>query len=59
VKPYAFAEAVLDHYGVSGDHADDLFPRIETAVQNSAVETGGWGTGSLCAYHYEQAAKDE
>ncbi len=39
--------------------ADDAHERIEMALRGSGVETGGWGDGSLCAYHNEQAAKDD
>ncbi len=59
VDPSAFAEAVLKYYDISDDDADDIRERIEAAVRNSAVETGGWGDGSLCAYHNEQMAKDD
>lgn len=59
VDPSAFAEAVLKHYEISDDEADDIRERIEAAIRNSAVETGGWGDGSLCAYHNEQMAKDD
>jgi ppGpp synthetase/RelA/SpoT-type nucleotidyltranferase len=59
VRPFAFAEAVLRHYDVSDDEADDIHERIEIAVRNSSTETGGWGDGSLCAYHNEQMAKDD
>ena len=59
VDPSAFAEAVLKHYGVADDEAGNIRERIEAAIRNSAVETGGWGDGSLCAYHNEQMAKDD
>ncbi|MEX4009843.1 GTP pyrophosphokinase [Neoaquamicrobium sediminum] len=53
----AFAEAAMKQYDVEDD--DDIRERIETAVTNSGVDTGGWGDGSLCAYHNEQAGKDD
>jgi hypothetical protein len=58
VEPFAFAEAVLRHYGAA-DEGRDLHQRIETAVLRSSTETGGWGDGSLCAYHNEQASKHD
>jgi putative GTP pyrophosphokinase len=59
VDPSAFAEAMLRHYDISDGEADDIRERIEARIRNSAVETGGWGNGSLCAYHNEQMAKDD
>jgi hypothetical protein len=56
VQPYAFAEAAVEHYGVPDGGYDE---RIVAAVDKSSAETGGWGDGSLCAYHYERAAKDD
>jgi hypothetical protein len=58
VEPFAFAEAVFRHYGAA-DEEGDLHQRIERAILRSSAETGGWGDGSLCAYHHEQAAKDD
>ena len=54
-----FAEAALSHYRVPDDEADDIRNRINAAIRNSAVDSGGWGDGSLCAYHNEQMAKDD
>lgn len=59
IDPFSFAEAAVQHYEISGDDADDAHERIETAIRASGVEIGGWGDGSLCAYHNEQAAKDD
>ena len=58
VDPSAFAEAALKHYDTA-DEDGDLSERIEVAIRRSSPETGGWGDGSLCAYHNEQAAKDD
>jgi ppGpp synthetase/RelA/SpoT-type nucleotidyltranferase len=49
VESFAFAEAILHHYGVADERGDDLHQRIETAILQSTTETGGWGDGSLCA----------
>ncbi len=54
VDPYAFAEAVIQHYGA----ADDVHDDIEAATRNSQVETGGWGDGTYCAYHNDRLDKD-
>ena len=59
VQPFSFAEAVVEHYGVSEADADDAHERIENAVRSSGIEIGGYEEGSLCAYHNEQAAKDD
>ena len=40
VDTYAFAEAATHHYGCSGD-GDKTFERIEHALLNSGVDTGG------------------
>jgi hypothetical protein len=58
VEPFAFADAVLRHYNAA-DEDGALHQRIETAILRSSTETGGWGGGSLCAYHNERAAKDD
>jgi hypothetical protein len=58
VEPSAFAEGALRHYGAE-DEDGDLHQRIEKAIRLSSAETGGWGDGSLCAYHNDQAAKDD
>ena len=59
VQPFSFAEAVVYHYGASEAEADDAHERIENAVRSSGVEIGGFEEGNLCAYHSEQAAKDD
>ena len=58
VDPYAFAEAALRYYDTN-DEDGELQNRIEAAIRRSSTETGGWGNGSLCAYHNELAAKDD
>ena len=58
VDPYSFAEAALQYYEAD-DGGGELQNRIETAIRRSSTETGGWGDGSLCAYHNEQASKDD
>ena len=58
VDPYAFAEAALRYYDAD-DEDGELQNRIEMDIRRSSTETGGWGDGSLCAYHNEQAAKDD
>jgi hypothetical protein len=57
VDPYSFAETALQHCGAD-DGGGELQNRIETAIRQSSTETGGWGDGSLCAYHSELASKD-
>ena len=57
IQAFSFAEAAAQHYEVLEEHDADVHERIETALRASGVETGGWGDGSLCAYHTEQAAK--
>jgi hypothetical protein len=59
VKPYAFAEAAIQHYELSDPDASEAMNRIEQAIYNSAVETGGWNTSFLCSYHADRAARDD
>jgi ppGpp synthetase/RelA/SpoT-type nucleotidyltranferase len=59
VDPSSFADAALRHYNASDDDDDNFRERIETAIRNSATETGGWGGGHLCAYHNNRMAKDD
>ena len=56
VDPFSFAETAVQHYEVAGADADAFHERIESAVLSSGTETGGWGDGSLCAYHNETMA---
>ena len=58
IQPFSFAESAVQHYEIPGEHDADVHERIEAALRASGEETGGWGDGSLCAYHNEQAAKD-
>ena len=59
VDSYSFAESAVQHYEVPEDKGEELHQRIENALNNSGVDTGGWGDGSLCAYHNEQAARED
>jgi ppGpp synthetase/RelA/SpoT-type nucleotidyltranferase len=59
VDAEALAEALANHYGLSGKERDKAVERLEQAIRNSGVEVGGWGSGSLCAYHNEQMSKDD
>lgn len=59
IQPFSFAEAAVQHYGVPEANDTDIHERVEAALRASGAETGGWGDGSLCAYHNEQAAKDD
>ncbi len=58
VDSYSFAENAVQHYDVSEAEIDDAHERIEAAIESSGVETGGWGSGSLCSYHNHQAEED-
>ena len=57
IETSSFAEAAMQHYEVSDVDDADISERIETAIQSSGVETGGWGDGSLCAYHDEKVTR--
>ena len=59
VQPFSFAEAAVDHYSDSEMDADDASARIESAIRSSGFEIGGYEEGNLCAYHSDQAAKDD
>lgn len=58
VHPAAFAEAALEHYEVPEADSVETRERIEQAIQHSDVETGGSSDSSLCAYHADQANRD-
>lgn len=55
VDAYALAEAAVHHYKADEGYID----RIEGAMLRSEVDTDGYGDGTLCAYHSEQAGKDD
>lgn len=57
IDPFAFAESVVQHYDLPDSEAD-IAQRIDTAVRQCGVETGGWNNSSLCAYHDAAASKD-
>ena len=59
IQPFSFAEAAVQHYGIPEESDTDIHERVEAALRASGAETGGWGDGPLCAYHNEQAAKDD
>jgi hypothetical protein len=52
-----FAEAVVEHYGLEGDDADEARERIDRAVFSSGVEVGGGG--GLCSYHADAMRKSD
>ena len=58
IQAFSFAEAAVQHYEIPEEHDADVHERIETALLASGAEIGGWGDGSLCAYHNEQEAKE-
>ncbi len=58
VQPYAMAEELVHYYNVPHSRTDDAHKRIERALRDSDIEVGGWGDGTLCAYHNEQASKE-
>jgi ppGpp synthetase/RelA/SpoT-type nucleotidyltranferase len=59
VDAEALAEALADHYQLRGRKRDAAVERLRHAVRNSGVEVGGWGSGSLCAYHNDLMSKDD
>ena len=58
IPTFSFAEAVVQYYEIVEDDAD-FIEQIEDAVGRSGLESGGWGDGSLCAYHNEQQARND
>jgi putative GTP pyrophosphokinase len=59
VDAEALAEALADHYNLKGKARDRAVERFEHAVRSSGIEVGGWGGGSLCAYHNDLISKDD
>ncbi len=58
-RTFSFAEAAVGYYNIPEKAKDAAREQIENALSKTSVETGGWGDGSLCAYHNAQAAKDD
>ena len=58
IQPSSFAESALQHYEIPEGADADVYERIEAALYGSGSETGGWSSESLCAYHDNQASKD-
>ena len=58
IQLWAFAEAIVQYFELS-DEDGDVMERIVAAIEPSGLETGGWGDGSLCAYHNAQGTKDD
>jgi hypothetical protein len=59
VRPDAFAEAAVQHYGLSDAETAGMEERIQNAIRSSDAEIGGWDTSSLCSYHADQASRDD
>lgn len=59
VSPSTFAEAVIEHYKIEDADDCEIYQRIEVALVQSGVETGGWEDEQLCAYHSDQAMKGD
>jgi hypothetical protein len=57
--PFGFAENAVQHYSLSGSEADHASERMQTALYNSGLETGGLGGSSYCSYCADQMAKDD
>ena len=52
VQSDTFAEAAMDHYGISEEDEVGTYRRIENAVCKSDVDLGNWeGDGTLCTFH--------
>jgi hypothetical protein len=60
IQPGQFANEVISYYEVEIDRFDDVYTRITGALAHSGQETGEDGMGGkFCAYHPDQAAKDD
>ena len=59
IQPFSFAESVVLFYEISEEGDSDVHKRIEAALRASGAEIGGWGDGSLCAYHNEQVSLED
>lgn len=59
VEPYAFAESVVGHYGLSGAKADHATEHIVKALYGCGIEIGSLGSSSYCCYCADQMAKDD
>ena len=59
IQPFSFAESAVLLYEITEEDDANVHERIEAALRISGTETGGWGDGSLCAYHYEQVSRKD
>lgn len=59
VDPYSFAEAAVQHYGLSDDESDEVIDRIVQAIYGSGADTGGLDDSSLCSSCANSLAKDD
>ena len=59
IQTSSFAEAAVEHYDIPEGEDAGTYERIEAALYASGSETGGWSSESLCAYHDNQASKDD
>ncbi len=59
IQPFSFAESAVLHYEITEEDDANVHERIEAALRASGTETGGWGDGSLCAYHNEQVSQED
>lgn len=59
VDVFGIAEAIVCHYEISGDEAEQACERIRQAIYNSGVDTGASGDPAACSYCAATLAKDD
>jgi len=59
VRSDALAAAIVDHYGLEGDEADEASEALERAISDSDVEVGDWEDPSVCSYHGNVIRRDD
>lgn len=58
VDPDQFAEAAVRYFKVRGKKAEALHERLAEAARSTAVETGSWGSSTVCSYCNHVLSKD-
>jgi hypothetical protein len=58
VDPEELAAALVKHYKLRGHRAKAMRERLSEAIQSNAIETGSWGSSTLCSYCDHGLAKD-
>lgn len=54
-----FADAAVRHYKLRGKRAEEIRGRLSDAIESLGVETGSWGSASVCSHCEYMLNKDD